>query len=335
MADKDGMSIINSHIEKGSFASVYLLCGDEKYLMHQYKNKLIDALCDRTDTMNFVTYKGDSIKADAISEFAHTMPFFADRRVVLVESSDYFKRGNEEIEKLISDIPDTTVIIFAEDNVDGKLKLCNRVKEHGVIAKFSTPDDETLRRWIGGLFARDNIQVEKAAVYRLVDSVGIDMLSLSNEVEKLKSYCIEKGEVTVSDVEALCIDQIEDKIFVMMDALSNGDKKKTLEIYDDLLSLREPAMKLLSLISRQFNILLKVRFCLDRNANNEEIASVAKIKPFAVKKNISQAKGYTYEQLLNCVNLCQETDTNIKTGIMTDKVAVELLIMNLLHKKAD
>ncbi len=327
----DGMSIINSHIEKGSFSKVYLLMGDEKYLMHQYKNKLLDALCDRGDTMNFISYKSDGVKADVIDEFASTMPFFADRRVVLVEGSDFFKKGNEDVEKIIGNLPETTVLVFVEDNVDKRNKLYKLVDKTGTVVSFATPDEQTLVRWIAGLFAKDSLKVENAAVYRLIEGVGMDMTKLSNEVEKLKCYCFEKGQITVEDVEALCVDEIEGKIFDMMDALSLKDKKKTLDLYDGLMNLREPAMRLLYLIARQFNILLKIKLSLEEGVEAAKIASVVKVPPFTVKKYINQTKGYTYKELLKCVEMCQMTDTNIKTGVMKDGVAVELLILNLLQ----
>lgn len=71
----DGMSMINSHIENNSFSRVYLMGGDEAYLVRQYKDKLIDALCDRNDSMNYMAYKGEKAVAEDIREFAMTMPF--------------------------------------------------------------------------------------------------------------------------------------------------------------------------------------------------------------------------------------------------------------------
>ena len=104
-----------------------------------------------------------------------------------------------------------------------------------------------------------------------------------------------------------------------------------MELYSDLLTLREPAMRLLYLITRQFDILLKTKLALATTSDNSRIASVLKLPPFTIKKYISQCNAYTYEQLIEKVNLCQETDTNIKSGVMKDNLAVEMLIVNLLH----
>ena len=53
-ADKSraSMNVIKQNIETGTYANVYLLFGDEVYLLDQYKKKLVDALMDGADAMN-------------------------------------------------------------------------------------------------------------------------------------------------------------------------------------------------------------------------------------------------------------------------------------------
>lgn len=331
MAEGNGIEIINGNLQNSEFSKVYLLGGNEKYLVEQYKKKLIQGMIDTQDTMNYIVYKGENAKPESIAEFALTMPFLADKRVILVEDSDFFKKGNESIEELLEQIPDTTIIVFVENNIDKRCKLYKLVSKLGTVCNFDTPDEKTLLVWVKSLFSKENIKIDDAAVYRLVEGVGMDMNNLYNEVEKLKCYCIESGHVTADIVDHLCISQVEGKIFEMMDALSQRNKKKTMDLYDDLLLLREPMMRILFLINRQFNILIKVKLGLSNGTETSRLASLLKIPPFAIKKYVAQCKGYTYEQLLRCVNLCQDADTNIKTGVQRDTVAVEMLILNLLQ----
>lgn len=330
MADANGMSIINSHIESGEYARIYLLGGTEGYLVNQYRDKLVSALVSGDDTMNYSVFKGDNANADTIIEMASTMPFFAERRVILVEDSDFFKKGCAELEEFIPQLPESTVLIFSEKNIDKRCKLYKDVAKNGAVAIFDTPDEKTLLIWLKRLLSEDGYSVDDAAVFKLLEYVGADMNNLCNEAEKLKCYTMEDKHITVDTVEALSINQIEGKIFDMMEALSKRDKKKTIDLYSDLLELREPAMRILYLITRQFNLLLKTKLAVENNANNSSIASLLKLQPFVVKKYVSQCAGYTYEELIERVNLCQEADSDIKTGRMRDTLAVEMLIMKLL-----
>lgn len=227
MAKKEkanGMAILNEQINKKEFSRVYLLGGTEPYLIYQYRDKLIAAMIDPNDTMNFITYKGENSKPEDIIEFADTMPFFTERRVVLVENSNFFKNGCEKLEEALDGLPDTTVLIFVEKNIDNRKKLSKLVAQLGTVAMFDAPDSEMLAVWLNGMFVEDQIAISGATLRYLIDRVGTSMNLLKNEADKLRSYAVEKGSVSKEDIDLLCVNQVEDKIFDMIDAIS---EKKT------------------------------------------------------------------------------------------------------------
>lgn len=332
MADANGMSIINAQIKSEQFSNLYLLGGTEEYLVKQYKEKLIDALTDARESMNYGEFKGDCAREDEIISIASTMPFFADRRVVLVEDSDFFKKGNDKMEAFFKEIPETTVLVFSEKNIDKRCKAYKEIAKLGTVALFDTPDERTLLIWLKGLFTGEGFAIEDSAVFKLLQYVGSDMNTLYNEAEKLKCYGMEKKVITPDMVEYLTVNQIEGKIFDMMEALSQKNKKKTVELYSELVHLREPAMRILYLITRQFNMLLKTKLALDKDKQGGNIAAVLKVQPFVAKKYKSQCAAYSYDGLVEIVNMCQKTDMAIKTGKMRDDMAVELLVMTLLNE---
>lgn len=331
----NGMAIINNQISKGEFSHVYLFGGTEPYLIHQYKEKLIRTLIDPEDTMNFIAYKGENTKPEDVIEFADTMPFFAERRVVLVENSDYFKNGCEKLEAKLESLPDTTVLIFVEKNIDNRKKLSKMVGTVGTIALFDAPDANMLVAWLNGMFAQAQVAISGATVHYLIDRVGNNMNLLKNEVDKLLAFAMEKKSISKEDVDLLCVNQVEDKIFDMIDAISERKQEKAMELYDDLLYLQEAPMKILVLITRNFMQLLKIRFALETGTAETQIASELGIRPYFVKKYVAQAKAYTKDQLLSCVRLCQEADANIKSGKMRDKLATEMVIFELLLHRGE
>lgn len=330
-SEANGMNLISEDINHQTFSNIYLMTGSQKYLLYQFRDHLVNAMIDREDTMNFIVYKNEDAKADGIIEFASTMPFFAERRVVLVENSGFFKAGNDTLEEYLANIPETTCLIFIENEIDKRCKLYKTVSKLGKIAVFETPDEKTLLVWLNGLFAQAGIRAEYQALERLVESVGQDMCMLSNEVDKLTAYCLEKGSVEAADVTLLSVSQIESKIFDMMDSLSRKDKNRTMQLYNDLIELREPAMRILFLITRQFNILLRAKLAGEEGKKQAEIAAFLKVPPFSVKKYVTQCNAYTRKQLQACIDWCQEADFDIKTGRKRDNVAVELLIIRLLQ----
>ena len=329
---EDGMSIINSHIESGEYTNIYLFTGEQRYLIEQYVKKLSESLTDTdANSMNYMKLNKDNIKYTEIADFALDMPFFADRKVVEVWNSGFFKKGNEGMEKVLQEIPETTVLIFVEEEVDERIKIFNFVKKNGTVVRMNTPNERTLLVWIKGLFTREEYSIDDEACYTLLEAVGTDMNRLITEIDKLKSYCIERKHVTASDVNKLCVSMLEGKIFDMMDALSRGDKKNTIRLFDDLLELREPPMRILALITRQFNGLLNTRIVMDEDGDPSKIAKLAKIQPFLVKKYKGLCANYTTEQLMDRLALCQKCEIDIKTGRVRDNRALELLVFNLLR----
>ena len=120
--------MIDNDIKTGQFKQIYLLYGEEQYLIRQYRDKLKHALAADDDTMNFSAFSGSDINQKEIIDLAETLPFFADRRLILIEDSGLFKKSAEELADYMSSIPETTYFVFAEKEIDKK----NYVEVHKV-----------------------------------------------------------------------------------------------------------------------------------------------------------------------------------------------------------
>ena len=330
-AVNNGMQIINSQINSGNFSNLYLFTGEEKYLILQYRDKLVDALIDKADTMNYSVFRDESISEDEIISIAQTMPFFAERRVIVVEESGFFaKKTDDAFVTAMSDIPDTTVIIFIESKTDGKLKLYNLFAKTGTIAGFGRPDSASLVKWVKNLFADDGIAIEDVAIYRLIDSASSNMNRIFTEVEKLKAYGAESKKITLADVNILSADVVEDKIFEMIDEISKKNKNRVLKLYDDLLYLKTDPMSIISLTLLQYGRLLKTSEVLEYGKEIKKAASYAKVQDWQAKKYIAICESYSTKQLVEKVNVCMDADRMVKTGRMKKELAAEMMILNLL-----
>ena len=167
----------------------------------------------------------------------------------------------------------------------------------------------------------------KDTLQTFLTKTGSDMQLIKNELDKLVAYTIGKDVITTEDVEHVCITQTTNKIFDMVNAIAEGQQKKALELYEDLLSLKEPPMRILFLIARQFNQLYQLKLLSKEGMPGSEIAKQAGIMPFAMKKYQAQAKNFTEEELRTAVEECVSSEEAVKTGLMNDRMSVELLIM--------
>lgn len=323
------MQTLNQDIKEKNFKKVYLIFGEEAFLRNYYKNHLREAITGG-DSMNYNYYEGKGISTNEIISLSDTMPFFADRRLILLEDTGWFKggQGAEEMSSYVEQIPDTSCLLFVEAEVDKRSKLYKAVKKYGYAAEMGRQDPAWLGRWAAGILAKNGKKITGRTMELFLSKTGGDMEQIGCELEKLISYTLGREVITDSDVEAICITQATGKIFEMVSAISGRQTKRAMELYEDLLTLKEPPMRILFLIARQFNQILQVKELMAGGMEKGAIASRLKLQPFVVGKIMAQAKAFTKPQILSYVNLCVDAEESVKTGKLQDRLAVELLIAN-------
>ncbi len=327
------MKNIDEDIKRGQFAQVYLLYGEEAYLKKQYKDKLKHAMVPEGDTMNFSAFEGKSINPKEIIDLAETLPFFADRRVILIENSGFFKNACEELAEYLPQVAPATHFIFVEEEVDKRSKMYKAAKTSGRIVEFLPQNEELLTRWILGRLKREGKNITGSVMQLFLTKTGTDMGNIDRELEKLLCYTLDRDVITAEDVEAVVTEQTTNKIFEMVNAVAEHNQRRALDLYYDLLTLKEPPMRIMFLISRQFQILFHVRDMAAKGLDQQTMAKKAGIPPFAVRKNVSQAKGFTMEQLKQALRDGAELEEAVKTGRMDDQMAVELFLMKYSAKQ--
>lgn len=321
------MKSIDEDIKTGQFQNVYLLYGEEAYLKRQYKEKLLKAMVTQGDTMNFSAYEGKDIAQGELIDLAETLPFFAERRVILVEDSGFFKNSAEELAAYIPEVAESTCFIFVESEVDKRNKLYKQVKKSGRIVCFERQNDEILMRWVGGRLKKEGKAMTRAAYQRFITKTGNDMENIDRELEKLICYCMDRDTIEEEQVEAICVEQTENKIFEMINAISEKRQKQALDLYYDLLTLKEPPMRILFLILRQFQKLMLIKELSGQGADSRTIASKARMPEFAVRKNQRMAGNFTMQQIREAIEDGVDFEESVKSGRMNDRIAVELLIV--------
>lgn len=323
------MQIIKEHIKQNQFKQCYLLYGTEEYLKKLYKNKLKTAIIGDEDTMNFTYLEGKSIEVPRIIEIANTMPFFSERRLILIQNSGLFKSSND-LADYMKQLPDYCYFIFVESEVDKRNRLYKAVKDMGVISEMNGMDEKNLQLWIVQMLNRAQKKITKDTLTYFMNKSGTDMEGMVQEIEKLVCYCMDKDVITVEDIDAVCVTQVSNQIFMMIDAIASKRQQQALNYYYDLLTLREKPMSILFLITRHFNILLQIKELKGQNRN--DIARKVGVPPFAVQKYMSQAQNFTKRGLIEHLKDCAEMEAQVKTGLMADQMAVELLIVKFSQR---
>ena len=321
------MKSIQEDIKTGNFKQSYLLFGEEAYLKHQYKEKLLNALNPDGDTMNFSRYEGKGVDVKQLIDLCETMPFFAERRIILLEDTGFFKNKCEELADYMKSLPDYLVLVFSESEVDKRSRMYKAVKSGGRVTEFAKQDEKTLMRWAAGILGKEGRKITQRDMELFLTKTGTDMGNIRMELEKLITYTEGQDIVTAEDIEAVCVTQTTNKIFDMVRAVTEKNQKKALELYYDLLTLKEPPMRILFLLAKQFRQLLLTKKMSGEGASQNEIATRLGVPSFVVRNISACARSYTVEELEYAVEDFVDAEEAVKTGRLGDVLSVELLIV--------
>lgn len=321
------MQTINEDIKNGTFCRVYLLYGDEDYLKLQYKNKLLRALVTEGDTMNFSRFEGKEAQVPALIDLAETMPFFAEHRVILVEDSGFFKNAAPQLAEYLPDMPETTCMIFIEKEVDKRSKTYKSLKDIGRMVEFKTPDEKMLTRWVLTVLQKNGKKLTQPTMQLFLEKAGNSMGNIDRELEKLICYVGDREIIQMDDVEEICTGQTENRIFDMIHMMAEKRQKEALELYYDLLALKEPPMRILFLLVRQFNILLQVKTMVAAGMEQNQIADRAGLRSFTIRRYRSEAGHFSVQKLKEALRDCARAEEDVKTGRLDDRLSVELILV--------
>lgn len=326
------MKDLNKDIKTGKFRTCYLFWGKENYLKKKYEDSIKKAFVqDGSEFMNYDIFEDKKIPASRIIDSLETLPFLAEKRLVLVKDSGLFHTGRkEDSEKLadyISKIPESSCLLFVEDEIDKRGKLYKSVVKYGFPLEFKTPDEKSLIRWVTDELNKEQIQIEGSTAAYFIRTIESNMEAISSELKKISAYIGKSGNVTKKEIDEICIPSFEAKIFDLVAAIGNKKPDIALEIYRNMILMKESPIMILTMITRQFRLIYQSKLLIQSENGTAEIAQRLGQREFIVRECIKQAKNFSAEKLKKAIEDCLKTDVNVKTGKMGGELAVELLIL--------
>ena len=321
------MKRVLQHIKEQKYQNLYLFYGKEKYLAAQTRDKLKEALIPSGDTMNYSYFEGKKTDLPEILELIQTMPFFNDYRLLVLDQTELGKKSNDDFLSALKEIPETTILLIIEDEVDKRSKIYKYINKEGCAVSFETPKEKDLILWVAQMLKKEQKKMTQKDIQLFLYKTGQDMFTIKNELEKLISYTKGREVIGSEDLEALTTAQTTNQIFVMLEAIAKKQRDTVLKLYYDLIELKESPFGILALLVRQCNQLLQTQSLLEAGKSQGEMAKELKVPPFVVGKLKQQVRLFKREELYAMIKKCAVTDEGIKTGKITDRIGVELLLV--------
>lgn len=321
---------LDNTIKNKSFKNLYLFFGKEDFLKNLYEKKIINAvLLQQNKQMNLDIIEDKNFEVSKIIEISDTLPFMSEYRLLIIKNSNiFFENKKNETEKLLKyfkNIPNSTIIIFFEENIDKRLKIFKEFQNFGDVFEFNNFDEYQLTDWIKNFLQNYNKKMNKNEVIYFIQCVGNDLFFINSELMKLINYSSNEL-ISKNDIDEICSKSIEMNVFNLISAMGNKNVSLAMSIYENLIYNKVSPFLILSMISRQFRILLQVKYLLKKNEHIKSISKQLNLKEFIVRDAILQSKNFTIKSLLLAINECLDIDFKIKTGILQDELAIQIII---------
>jgi DNA polymerase-3 subunit delta len=295
-----------------------------------------------TADLNTTVLDGTSVGMGELRHACDTVPFLADKRLVIVTGllARLSRRGSEESLSGASDflgelceylpqVPETTRLVFVESQAlparHAILKLAQK-HERGYVRRFDPPEARQLGRWVEKRAARYGGGIEGRAAQHLAALVGSDLRVLDQEVDKLVTYAGGERKITVADIDAVVPYAQAALVFDLVDAMGGRDSRSAARVLHGLLDGGEHPLRILAMIVRQFRLLIQVKELKSGGAGPADVARELKLHPYPAGKLWTQANRFTTEHLDKALRQLLETDVRIKTGQIDAEVALDLLV---------
>jgi len=312
----------------------YLLEGEDDWSKSRFlleiKKKVFEA---DTEMMNYFEFKDKEIIVSKIIEVAETLPFFADKKIIYLKDSGFFKTGKkdetEKFEKYMKSIPDYLVLILDEKEVDKRSRLYKTINTLHSVQTFNYPGEDVVFEMLQKQVGLQNITIETNILRYFLRNMPSDITYIMGEFEKLCSYAGEKA-ITKEAIETVCVFSLEKRIFELVKKIANRNAGEAYKIYHTLIQGKESPIGILVLIARQYRMMLQVKYLLKNNMSPKDIAAKIKLPYFVLKEMTSQVSLYTFKELEEILGRCLETDKDIKSGKMESVKRVEVFIMECL-----
>ena len=242
----------------------------------------------------------------------------------------------KELQDYLRRLPDTTSLVFVESELlAAKHPLRSlaredrdrgRIQEFRPFSAYGRDGPGQLARWIKNRAQDKGLELTSEAVQVLATHVGCDLRLMDQELEKLSAYADGQRAISGADIRQMVSSVREADIFEMVDALGQRDVRRATVLLHQMLDEGKAPLYLLTMIVRQFRIMIQVKELSTLGFSTAEAARQLRLHEFVVRKCLGQARSVSFEQLCSIYDSLAEYDAAIKTGRIDDTLALDLLI---------
>ena len=327
---------LEKELKSGQLQSLYLLYGEELYLLETNLKKIKTLFGECVKGINFIMIDEQNVP-EIISDI-ETPSFGYEKKLIIARNTGLFKKEGKKksgdtaklkeklakyIEENIKIINESVVLVFVEDEADSKSTLYTAIEKNGIVCKFDFQKPNQIEQRIKAICNAYKVNIDYQTIRYFIECCGTNMQDLINEIRKLIEYAWENGTIKKDDVDKLSIKKLESVIFDLTDDLGKKDITGALQVLQNLIYAKEPLAKILVTLYNHFKKLYITKMAIN---TNKDLAISLNLKPnqmFLTTKYKVQSKYFNEKDLRNILQDLCDLDYNFKNGKIDLQVGIE------------
>lgn len=268
----------------------------------------------------------DEASYERITEALQSLPFLAEKKLVVIKNPGAQKQLSERFVDLLPTIPDSTDVILVELKPDKRTSFYKMLKKDTDFQEFDELREQELPRWLSEEAKTRGGSLSQADASYLVSRLGANQLLLSQELDKLLLY---KPEIARKQIDLLTERVPQSTIFELIDAAFSGNHKKAITLYREQRSLRVEPQQIVAMLAWQLHVLAVVKTA--EGKSSEEIARIARLNPFVVRKSQNITRNLSLQELKRLVSDVLELDIKLKSQNIDADEALEYFLLTITN----
>lgn len=305
------------------------------YLIKSSSPTLIDKKIDELIKKHEFTdaeiniYDLEESSITSLIEDADTISFLTPNKVIIgrnLSQSNFTEKDINTLNKYLNNPNNDVILIFTTSNIDTRKKS---IKE--IISKLTTINIETTPKEIIKDLFKD-YDIEYKVISLLEEYYSDNLERLVSECQKLKLAFIDTKKISYTGASELLVKPLNKRdnlAFDLVREIALKDKKKAINIYNELLSYNIESYSLIGLLESQYRLLYQVKVLNKKNISYNDIAKELEVHPFRVKKTLELLRFYTLKEIRKLIKNLADVDFKIKSGIYENNIIIDLLILNI------
>lgn len=277
--------------------------------------------------------------SDIVNE-ASTIGMFSLNKFIVINIDSYFKDkkdipGINLLEEYFDNYNSNSYLIFIcnSDTIDSRKKIVNLIKKNGIVKKIEA-NDSYITDYINSYLKDNGYSINNSDVIYFINRVGSNINNITNELDKLMLYKINDKIITRSDIDLLTVENIDDSIYELVNAILKNDNKKAIKLYYNFINNGMDVNQMIAIVGSQIRLLYQVKRLYNKGKSNEEIANILEFKSvYRVKYLLSDSYYYSEEDLLKYLSKLSTIDEAIKSSNQDGNMLFELFIIKKDYNK--